>query len=164
MSGRNQKHLPLEIERKFLVKEFPNNIDSFPRNDIVQGYLTIKGKGSAMRLRKKGKKYYQTVKSKGNKIRTEVEVEITPEQFEKLWPLTKGNKIEKTRYEIPFGDLTIELDVYHGQLEGFLSAEVEFKTETESNNFVAPNWLGKEVTENKKYKNHSLALYGIPRP
>ena len=162
MGNRKQKHIPLEIERKFLVKELPINIESLLHSDITQGYLTIKGKGSTMRIRKNGEKYYQTIKGAGNKVRTEVEIEITQKQFEKLWPLTKEKRIQKTRYEIPFGNFTIELDIYRGSLARFLSAEVEFDTEKESNDFVAPDWFGKEITENKEYGNHHLAIHGIP--
>ena len=157
-----RSHTPVEIERKFLVKELPNNIDVSPHEEIVQGYLAIMGNGTEIRLRKKGGKYFQTAKSGGTKTRTEVEIEVTQEQFETLWPLTEGKRIEKTRYEIPFGDSIIELDVYHGQLQGLKSAEVEFNTETASADFMAPGWLGNEITDDQRYKNQNLALYGFP--
>jgi adenylate cyclase len=60
----------------------------------------------------------------------EEEMEIDAERFTRLWPLTEGRRLEKTRYLIPgSGDLTIELDVYSGGLRGLMVAEVEFGSE-----------------------------------
>jgi adenylate cyclase len=71
--------------------------------------------------------------------------------------------VEKTRYEIPFENRFFEIDVYHGDLDGLLTAEMEFFNEEESNIFVAPEWLSEEVTDDKRYKNQNLALHGIPK-
>lgn len=158
-----QKEIPKEIERKFLVSNLPENLDSYPKKEIMQGYLAIAPDGTEIRLRKKGKKYYQTVKTGGGKTRGEFETEITEDQFNTFWQATEGKRVEKTRYEIPHGNNVIELDVYDKNLGGLLSAEVEFKTEAESNKFVAPEWFGSEVTEDSRYKNQNLALYGIPK-
>lgn len=154
---------PQEIERKFLVRSLPENLEQYPHEDIIQGYLAITEDGTEVRLRQKGEKYFQTVKSGSGKTRLESEIEITEEQFKSLWEATNGKRVEKTRYEIPHENGTIELDVYHGDLEGLLLAEMEFSSEEESNKFVAPKWLSEEVTFDKRYKNQNLALYGIPR-
>lgn len=154
---------PQEIERKFLVEELPENLEEYPHKDIVQGYLAITEDGTEVRLRQKGNQYFQTVKSGGGKTRFESEIEITKEQFDALWQATEGKRVEKTRYEIPHENGTIELDVYHDNLEGLLSAEMEFSNEEDSNNFVPPEWLSKEVTDDKRYKNQNLALNGIPK-
>jgi len=151
-----------EIERKFLVAALPENLEQYPNKKIIQGYIAITPDGTEVRLRKKGKKYFQTVKSGSGKIRGEYEIEITEEQFNSLWPTTEGKRVEKTRYEIPFDQGIIELDVYHGNLEGLLTAEVEFKSKEDSEKFASPEWFRKEVTEDKKYKNQNLALHGIP--
>ena len=153
---------PEEIERKFLVKSLPENLDEFPNKEIIQGYIAITP-DTEVRLRKKGKKYFQTVKIGDGKTRIEAETPITKEQFDKLWLTTEGKRVEKTRYEIPHEDGTIELDVYHGDLDGLLSTEMEFASEKDSNDFTPPEWFGKEVTEDKRYKNQSLALHGIPK-
>ncbi len=153
----------LEIERKFLVKSLPENIDQYPHKDIRQGYLAISEDGTEVRLRQKGKKYFQTVKSGTGKTRSEAEIEITEDQFNNLWDATNGKRVEKTRYEISHEKGLIELDIYHGDLEGLLSAEIEFSNEDDSNKFIAPEWMSVEVTENKEYKNQNLALHGIPK-
>ena len=154
---------PQEIERKFLVKSLPENLDQYPHKDIVQGYLAITEDGTEVRLRQKGKKYFQTVKSGSGKTRFESEVEITEEQFNSLWEATRGKRVKKTRYEIPHESGTIELDVYHGDLNGLLSVEMEFSNEEDSNRFIVPKWLSEEVTDDKRYKNQNLALHGIPK-
>lgn len=103
------------------------------------------------------------MKSGSGKTRIASEIEITEEQFNSLWKTTKDRRIEKTRYEIPHKVGTIELDVYHGDLEGFLSAEMEFDSEESSEKFIPPKWLGKEITDDKNYKNQNLVLFGIPK-
>jgi adenylate cyclase len=104
-----------------------------------------------------------TVKSGGGRARVEEEIEIEPECFERLWPLTERRRIEKARYEIPGdGGLTIELDVYGGALTGLVIAEVEFASEDDADAFVAPAWFGPEVTDDERYKNQRLARDGVP--
>ena len=66
------------------------------------------------------------------------------------------------RYKIPEGIWTIELDVYRGCLKGLVVAEVEFETIDESSRFVPPPWFGREVTDDDRYKNATLAHKGTP--
>lgn len=153
----------LEIERKFLVKSLPADLDKYPHNEILQGYLPKTGEEKSPRIRKKGDKYYKTIKKGHGKVRIENEEEITEEVFNSLWPSTEGRRIEKTRYEIPHADGTIELDVYHGDLEGFYTAEVEFSDEESCDKFVPPDWFGEEKTDDKRYSNRKLATYGLPK-
>ncbi len=152
-----------KIERKFLVKSLPENLEQYPHKDIVQGYLAIAEDGTEVRLCQKGKKYFQTVKNDSGKNRFESEIEISEEQFNSLWRATKGKRVEKTHYEIPYKNRVIGLDVYHSDLDGLLSAEIEFSNEKDNNKFIPPKWLSKEVTEDKRYKNQNLALHGIPK-
>ena len=129
---------PQEIERKFLVQSLPENLEQYSHKDIVQGYLAITKDGTEVRLRQKGEKYFLTVKSGAGKTRFKSEVEITEDQFRALWEATKGKRVEKTRYEIPHESGIIKFDVYHGDLDGLLSAEMEFPNEKDSNTFVPP--------------------------
>ncbi len=93
----------------------------------------------------------------------EEEIEIEPERFDRLWPLTERRRIEKTRYDVPGdGGLTIELDVYGGALAGLVVAEVEFASEDDADAFAAPAWFGREVTDDGRYKNQRLARDGVP--
>ena len=151
-----------EIERKFLVKKLPANLQQYPSTDIVQGYLAITEKGTEVRLRKKGDRFYQTVKSGFGLQRCEAEIEISKDQFEKLWSMTEGKRIEKARYEIDYSGMKIELDIYKGILKGLVVAEVEFSSIEQAKSFVPPNWFSREVTEDERYKNKNLVLSGIP--
>lgn len=157
------KEANIEIERKFLVYALPANFKIFPHKEIVQGYLKISADGTEERLRKMNGKYYKTVKSGSGKIRTENETEITEEEFNNLWSLTEGKRIEKTRYDISDNVGLIELDIYHGKLDGLITVEIEFDSENASNIFVPPAWFGDDITDDINYKNQNLAINGIPK-
>jgi adenylate cyclase len=153
----------IEIERKFLVPEPPSDLARWPSTAIEQGYLAIASDGTEVRLRRRDGDAALTVKSAGARSRVEEEIAIDPGRFERLWPLTEGRRIEKTRYEIPAGDgLVIELDLYTGDLEGLVVAEVEFGSEEDADAFAPPPWLGRDVTDDPRYKNQRLACDGAP--
>jgi CYTH domain-containing protein len=153
----------IEIERKFLVAQRPSDLERFPSTAIEQGYLAIAQAGPEVRVRRRAGRTWLTVKAGGGRVRVEEEIEIEGDRFERLWPLTEGHRIEKTRYEIPADDgLVIELDVYTGDLDGLVTAEVEFGSEEAADAFVAPAWLGPDITEDVRYKNQRLAVDGAP--
>lgn len=151
-----------EIERKYLVASAPADLGKHPSKPILQGYLAVESGGTEVRLRRKGERYFETVKSGRGLERQEAEVELTRDQFESLWPAVGDRQVRKVRYEIPLGDLTLEVDVYGGPLEGLVTAEVEFATVEASRAFEPPAWLGAEVTRDESYKNRNLALRGLP--
>ncbi len=152
----------IEIERKFLVERPPDGLDAQPSGEIEQGYLAITD-DVEVRLRRYGEETFLTVKSSGDGSRIEEEIEIEARRFAALWPLTDGRRLEKRRYAIPYGDgLTIELDIYHGRLSGLLTAEVEFDTPADASAFVPPDWFGRELTDDPRYKNKRLATQGLP--
>jgi adenylate cyclase len=152
----------VEIERKFLVEQLPDGLDSFPSREIEQGYLAITD-DVEVRVRRYGQESFVTVKSSGDESRVEEEIEIDGHRFDSLWPLTEGRRVEKRRYRIPAGDgLTIELDVYHGRLTGLITAEVEFGSRADADGFAPPAWLSREVTNDPRYKNKRLATEGLP--
>ena len=153
---------PVEIERKFLVAQLPENLEDFDHKTIRQGYMVIGADGSEARLRDKAGSYTLTVKSKGEFSRGEWETPITEEQFGALWDTTAGKRVEKTRYAIPYDGHTIELDIYEGNLAGLVSAEVEFNSEAAAEAFKAPEWFANDVTSNNGFKNQNLALKGLP--
>jgi len=150
-----------EIERKFLIDSPAGNYEDYPHKNIIQGYLVI-ADDVEVRLRNIDGRFYQTVKSGRGLIRQEHEIELTPEQFETLWPMTEGKRVEKTRYDVDYRNKLIELDIYSGVLEGLVVAEVEFSSEPESAEFIPPAWFGDEITHDERYKNKNLALHGIP--
>ena len=150
----------MEVERKFLVPE-PPELDGTESDEIEQGYLAI-GADGEVRLRRKGEKLLLTVKRGSGISRDEAEVELEREAFERLWRLTEGRRLRKRRYVVLLGDLGIEVDVYEGDLEGLVVAEVEFASEEEARRFEPPDWLGEEATGDERYLNETLATRGRP--
>jgi adenylate cyclase len=152
----------VEIERKFLVEDLPD-LSNFDSVHLEQGYLALVAEGGAeVRLRRKGDQPLLTVKGGTGEVRVEEEVELDPGAFESLWPLTEGRRVSKTRHLVPCGDLTIELDLYECDLDGLVTAEVEFSSEEEADRFEPPDWLGDEVTGDERYLNARLATSGAP--
>ena len=152
-----------EIERAFKVSQLPRNLEQYPSEKIVQGYLSIDANGAEVRLRKIGERYFETYKGTGRLQRTELEIELSGDQFSTLWPGTEGRRIEKIRYQIREAGQKIELNVFRGNLEGLVLAEIEFPSREKSREFEPPNWLGEEVTEDSRYKNQNLAQKGAPQ-
>lgn len=151
----------VEIERKFLVSDPPLG-DARRIEEIEQGYLAA-GKGE-VRLRRRDGRLLLTAKGGEGLSREEAEIELSPEQFDRLWPLTEGRRIRKRRHRIPHGGgLEIELDVYEDDLAGLVVAEVEFGSEQEAHQFEPPGWLGADVTGENAYMNRTLASDGAPR-
>ena len=150
----------VEVERKFLVPETPD-LSATDSDEIEQGYLAI-GSDGEVRLRRKGERLLLTAKRGSGISRDEAEVELVREAFERLWPLTEGRRLQKRRHVIPHGDLRIEVDVYEGELEGLVVAEIEFSSEDEARAFQPPGWIGEEVTGDRRYLNETLATRGRP--
>jgi CYTH domain-containing protein len=151
----------LEIERKFLVKHLPPGIEHARTLPIAQGYIVLDDTRE-VRLRWAGSAHTLTVKEGEGLARREVETPISRRQFDTLWPLTEGRRIEKIRSIIEHGALRIEIDRYAGDLDPLCVAEIEFPTIDASERFVKPAFLGNEVTERADYKNAWLAVHGIP--
>lgn len=146
-----------EIERKFLLKSTPADLEKFPHHHIEQGYLLATPDGKQVRLRRTPDSCTLTFKTAEGAVRDEREIEITPEQFSILWPATTGKRLTKTRYEMPWNRLTIEIDVYGGVNQGIVVAEVEFESERQCEQFQPPDWFGAEVTNDPRYSNVVLA-------
>lgn len=146
-----------EIERKFLVRgPVPEGL---PFEPIRQGYITAASDTAEVRLRQKGEACFLTVKSGGGLVRDEYEIAIGKPEFETLWPLTEGRRVEKTRYTGRRADgLEFELDVFEGHLAPLMLVEVEFPSEAAARAFIPPDWFGEDVTEDKSYRNSALAL------
>jgi CYTH domain-containing protein len=147
-----------EIERKFLVKgEYKTHAMRSSR--IVQGYLSSVT-GRTVRIRIRGEKGYITVKGKSNESglsRYEWEKEIPLNEAEELLLLCEPGAIEKTRYEIQAGKHIFEVDEFYGDNEGLTLAEIELESEDES--YEKPEWLGEEVTGDRRYYNSSLTKH-----
>jgi adenylate cyclase len=151
-TGNNQ-----EIERKFLLRRLPEQLNGSRHYVIKQGYLATESAGRQVRLRKKGKIATLTFKVGRGSHREEREIRLSPKQFAALWPGTAGRRLSKWRYEIPWKNLLIEIDVYRGKHAPLVVAEVEFPDRVSCRKFKPPSWFGREVTGEKRYSNVRLA-------
>ncbi len=145
----------MEIERKYLIKELPENLELYKSKHIEQGFLCTE---PVVRIRKSNDEYTLTYKGKGTLCREEYILPLNAEAFAHLKEKIDGILIQKRRYLIPLTDkLTIELDVFEGELAPLQLAEVEFETKEEAEHFVPPAWFGEDVTFSTKYHNSNLS-------
>ena len=147
----------IEIERKFLVTSETFKNDAFTQNRIKQGYLSSVPERT-VRVRTKGDRAFMTVKGISNDSgmsRFEWEKEISIDEATKLLELCEKGTIDKTRFEVKVGNHIFEIDEFYGENEGLIMAEIELNSENE--NFKKPNWLGEEVTNDKRYYNSYLS-------
>lgn len=116
-----------------------------------------------MRIRDNSGEYTLTYKKGSGLVRREIEVSITREAFDALWPATEGLRITKTRYLLPWSDFMLEIDVYHELLEMLIVCEIEYPSQDSANKAELPPWIGAEITDDLRYSNRNLATYGQPR-
>ena len=112
-----------------------------------------------VRIRRDDGRYYLTYKSKGLLVREEYNLPLTEDAYFHLLQKADGIVLQKRRYLIPIDGtgLTIELDIFEGQYEGLMLAEVEFPSEEEANAFTPPAWFGEDVTDSGLYQNSRLS-------
>ena len=145
----------MEIERKYLIKNTPDNLSDFRCRIMEQGYLNT---DPVIRIRKDNDNYELTYKSKGLMVREEYNLPLTKEAYGHLLSKIDGRLIKKRRYMLPLGGgLTAELDIFEGELAPLILAEVEFPDEDSAFSFIPPNWFGEDVTFSGKYHNSFLS-------
>jgi len=146
----------IEIERKFLVLDDRWRSGS-PSTTIRQGYLS-RSPERTVRVRVAGDRAWLTIKAPGKGIaRPEYEYEIPAADGAELLGICDGPLVEKVRHLVPYGGQTWEVDVFHGQNEGLIVAELELDNPDQG--FDRPPWLGEEVTEDRRYANSQLAVH-----
>jgi len=150
----------IEIERKYRLSTLPPRELLGRGEHIAQGY--IEAGDPEIRLRQKEQRFFLTIKTGEGLQREEHEIEITRRTFERLWPLTEGARIVKTRYTMASGVLTWEIDEYAGSLEGLYVAEVELPSASTTVEIPPVLGLVKEVTDDPGFKNKALATRGLP--
>ena len=149
----------IEIERKFLVKKIPDNLDTYERIDMIQGYLNT---APVVRVRKENDDYVLTYKGSGLLSHSEYNLPLNKESFEHLLKKCDGIIISKSRYKIPIeNNLTAELDIFKGDLDSLKLVEVEFGSVEEADNFTPPEWFGEDVTTDGRYHNSYISKYGL---
>lgn len=157
----------IEIERKFLLRGIPPTMRYAHREAIRQGYLALDG-DTEVRIRITPKGATLTIKAGRGGVRVEEEIDLQSRQAEALWELTEGRRVTKTRRRVRLPqaagrpELILEVDEYSGALDGLIVAEVEFPDEETSSGFEPPAWFVRELTDDWRYANRSLASDGMP--
>ena len=144
----------MEIERKFLVAQLPDQLDRWPHNTIEQAYLCRR---PVVRVRREGEEYTLTYKGAGLMEREEYNLPLDRDAYRHLLAKADGGAITKERYRIPLDGHTVELDLFAPPLAPLILAEVEFDTREEAEAFVPPAWFGREVTCDPCYTNAALS-------
>src|SRR5438270_118795 len=150
-------HAIPDDENDVMMRRLPTHLRQYRKRTIEEGYLAAKTDGAQIRLRKYRRHHALTIKRGRGISRQEIEIDLTRDQFEELWPATAGCRLTKTRYDVPFGKHTIEIDVYRGRNEGLVVAEVEFRNERECRLFEPPEWFAAEVSGKWRYSDVRLA-------
>lgn len=149
--------MPVEIERKFLVVDDTWRWEVSRHRAMQQGYLGAPGGKASIRVRLEGKRALLNVKAAVmGSVRAEYEYEIPLEEGREMFDNLCIGRLEKTRHYIDRDGLTWEVDEFHGDNDGLVVAEVELIDPQQE--IARPAWLGREVTDEPKYYNHSLSL------
>lgn len=145
-----------EIERKFLVDQALWHPAS-AGTQFVQGYLSTDARRT-VRVRIAGDKAFLTIKGKTAGVtRPEFEYEIPPADARDMLEMCDTPHISKTRHVVPFGGSQWEVDVFHGENEGLVIAEIELPAE--DHEFSKPDWVMAEVSHDPRYYNSSLMKF-----
>ncbi|WP_169942191.1 CHAD domain-containing protein [Campylobacter sp. RM15925] len=161
----------LEIERKFILDGI-SAIQTLEKdgilatsNEIIQFYTKIT-QLEEIRFRKSGDKFTVTQKIGRGLVRKESEIPSDKKSYKDALKEIVGMPIKKTRFEFKINNLPCNIDIYHEFLEGLATLEIEFLTVNDAQNFAIPEFLARyitsEITEDERYKNKSLALFGVP--
>ncbi len=159
-----------EIERRFLLppcraKRLLKKLNlPYTRLPLMQFYLPS-DEGS-LRYRMAGKRYIRTFKTGEGMVRTEIEEEVSKTEFREAYKRHEGNPVKKIRYRFRLEGRLYELDEFKGVLKGLVMMETEFDDPDEAERFTLPKTLKPlvldEVTQNRNFTNHALAMQGLP--
>ena len=151
--------MAIEIERKFIVTNDGYKAQAFQSDRIAQGYICREG-GNSARVRVRGNKGYITIKGPsldGGLSRFEWEKEIPVAEALELLKLCHDGIIDKIRHLVKCGEHIFEVDEFFGDNEGLVVAEVELGDTCEE--FEKPDFIGQEVTGDKRYYNSRLTRF-----
>ena len=151
--------MAIEIERKFIVVNDSYKALAYRSDRIAQGYICREG-GNSARVRVRGDKGYITIKGPsldGGLSRYEWEREIPASEALELLKICHGAIIDKIRHLVRCGEHIFEVDEFFGDNEGLVIAEVELNHPDEQ--FEKPDFIGEEVTGDKRYYNSRLTRF-----
>ena len=155
----------IEIEKKYKVIQLPKDLEKYKKIEIEQSYLNH-GSKPTLRLRKYNEDTYvlsYKSRKKGYKdelsICDEVELPLSKKAYEHLRTKVDGRTIHKTRYIVPLdNELKVELDIFKDFFNDVCFAEIEYESEKQANTYKVPDWLGEDISNQKRVKNGYMAF------
>ena len=154
--------MPIEIERKFLVTHDAWRAAAHKVVAMAQGYLNDAAAvdsgamKASVRVRIQGDEAYLNLKSRElGHTRQEFDYAIPVEDARALLALSVGGLVDKRRHYVEFGGFLWEVDEFLGENAGLVVAEIELPAADAV--FEKPQWVGREVTDRKRYYNLALA-------
>jgi CYTH domain-containing protein len=155
-----------EIERRWLIRkdDIPFDLNAITREDQEQSYLDDNPE-IIIRRNNMGESFY--IESKANKrenglVDDKTEKTIIEKEYKELFEEKVGNTLIKTRLITTENDVTYIMDLYSNELSGIEILEIEFYSVEDANKFVAPEWVGREITYDEDYNGYNLATRGAP--
>lgn len=148
--------MPIEIERKFLVTGDGWRDEVVDQIPMRQGYFETAPEAT-VRVRIEAERAVLTIKGPTVGVsRAEYEYDIPPEEAREMLDIfCEGRQVEKVRYIVQHAGDTWEVDVFSGDNEGLVTAEIELDRPDQS--FDLPDWVGEEVSHDPRYRNAVLA-------
>ena len=144
--------IEIELEKTYLVKRIPEDVENFPHKEIIDVYFPVSERHPVLRLRKSGDKYEMTKKSpvhgKDSSEQYEHTIKLTEEEFKSLSE-AKGKKSRKLRYYYKKNGIDAEIAVYKDDLEGLVLVDFEFKDSESKDNFKEPDYCLADVTQDE---------------
>ncbi len=140
----------IELERTFLAKYLPANLDQCKKKEIIDIYIPGDSSHPTLRIRKNGDKHEitrKTLAKEGNQnILKEDTIPISAEEF-KLLQSTNGRVLHKIRYYYPHNGQIAEIGIHQGPLQGLVLIDFEFENEEVMNAFEMPDFCLVDVKE-----------------
>ena len=158
----------LEIEKKWVIDKdkIPYDLSKADKFEIVQTYINYAPEIRVREITNNGHTWYMmAIKRYVNEdalIREESDFYITKEEYDSTVGKGLDNTIYKTRYQLDVEGLTYAVDIFKENLEGLAYLEIEFENEEQANSYEVPDWVIKDVTNDRRYKNQELAQFGMP--
>ena len=148
----------IEIERKFLLRDQSWRREVTRSVEMRQGYLSGEGGKASFRIRVEAGSARLNIKAAVvGAARAEYDYEVPLADGREILDQLCVGRLEKVRHYVERDGLTWEIDEFINDNAGLIVAEVELQSEDQV--FARPAWLGAEVTQDRRYYNHHLALH-----
>jgi CYTH domain-containing protein len=142
--------MAIELERTFLAKYIPENLEQCKRKEILDIYIPTESRHPKLRIRKNGNRFEITKKEPLENDPSEMKEEtttLTKEEFDELNNKLVGKRVRKIRYYYPHNGLTAEFDVFQDALSGLIVVDFEFNSVEEKNAFQMPEFCLVDITQ-----------------